>query len=161
LREGLTDGLTNVVGLSQNDREKRKDSNMKSNKQRRAEIKARRSMRASKKCGAPGYLNLTIAPCESAPVNRGALVRYNSYGMPEFEARGFYMPVAFTCRDCGVNEVWTAKQQKLWYEDWQGPVFSVALRCRPCRALAREAKLIAIEKTKQGLVNHENKKQNR
>jgi Probable zinc-ribbon domain len=126
---------------------------MKSNKQRRAEIKARRLMRATKKCGAPGYLNLTIAPCESAPVNRGALVRYNSYGMPEFEARGFYLPVAFTCRDCGVNEVWTAKQQKLWYEDWQGPVFSIAQRCRPCRAHERVRKATARAATIAGWMN--------
>jgi Probable zinc-ribbon domain len=126
---------------------------MKSNKQRRAEIKARRLMRAIKKCSAPGYLSLTIAPCESAPVNRRALAHYNSYGMPEFEARGFYMPVAFTCRDCGVNEVWTAKQQKLWYEDWQGPVFSVAQRCRRCRALVRAHKTAARVATSAGWMN--------
>jgi Probable zinc-ribbon domain len=126
---------------------------MKSNKQRRAEIKARRLVRAIKKCGAPGYLNLTIAPCESAPVNRRALARYNSYCMPEFEACAFYTPVAFTCRDCGVNEVWTAKQQKRWYEDWQGPVFSVAQRCRPCRALERARKTAARVATSVGWMN--------
>lgn len=126
---------------------------MKSNKQRRAEIKARRLMRAIKKCSAPGYLKLTVAPGESAPVNKSALAPYNSFGMPEFEARGFYMPVSFTCRDCGVNEVWTAKQQKLWYEGWQGPVFSVALRCRPCRALVRAHKTAARTATIAGWAN--------
>jgi Probable zinc-ribbon domain len=126
---------------------------MKSNKQRRAEIKARRLLRAIKKCDAPGYRNLTLAPCESAPVNRAALKPYNSYGMPEFEAREFYMPVSFTCRDCGVNEVWTAKQQKLWYEDWQGPVFSIALRCRPCRAFVRARKSAARTATIAGWMN--------
>jgi Probable zinc-ribbon domain len=126
---------------------------MKSNKQRRAEIKARRLLRAAKKCKAPSFLNLTIAPCKSAPVNKRALAPNNGYCIPEFEARGFYMPVSFTCRDCGVNEVWTAKQQKRWYEDWQGPIFSVAQRCRPCRALVRARKTAARVATSVGWMN--------
>ncbi len=126
---------------------------MKSNKQRRAEIMARRLLRASKKPRASGYPNLTIATCESAPVNSIALAPYNSYGMPEFEARGFYMPVSFTCRDCGVNGVWTATQQKLWYEEWQGSVFSVALRCRPCRAHERARKASARTAMTAGRIN--------
>ena len=133
---------------------KRKDSNMKSNKQRRTEIKARRLLRAAKKCVAPGYLNLTVAPHESASVNISGLAPYCCYGVPEFVARGFYMPVSFTCRDCGVNEVWTAKQQKLWYEDWQGPVFSMALRCRPCRAFERARKTAARTATIAGWMNN-------
>lgn len=126
---------------------------MKSNKQRRAEIKARRLLRAAKKCSAPRYSSWIIAPCESAPVNRIALNSYKSYGMPEFEARGFYMPVSFTCRDCGVNEIWTAKQQKLWYEDWQGPACSVAVRCHPCRAHERARKTAARTASLAGRLN--------
>lgn len=126
---------------------------MKSNKQRRAEIKVRRLLRAAKKCVAPGYLNLTVASYGSAHANITRLAPHNSYGMPEFVARGFYMPVSFTCRDCGVNEVWTAKQQKLWYEDWQGPVFSGAVRCRPCRAHERTRKAAARAASIAGYMN--------
>ena len=29
----------------------------------------------------------------------------------------YYRPHHFKCRDCGVLETWTAKQQKWWYEE--------------------------------------------
>jgi len=33
--------------------------------------------------------------------------------------------------------VWTAEQQKWWYEVAKGPIFSVAVRCRECRKALR------------------------
>ena len=45
----------------------------------------------------------------------------------------------FTCRDCGEEQVWTAKQQKWWYEVVGGAIDSTAVRCLPCRGLRRAA----------------------
>jgi hypothetical protein len=52
----------------------------------------------------------------------------------------FYEDASFTCRDCGVKSVWTAEQQRLWYEEWKGPIQSIAIRCRACRQRLRQTK---------------------
>ena len=49
------------------------------------------------------------------------------------EVPDFYLDLPFTCRDCGSKEIWTAKQQKWWYEVAQGSIYSRAIRCRACR----------------------------
>ena len=66
-------------------------------------------------------------------VNEGALAPYNSYGAPDFVRAGHYSDRPFRCRDCGKDEVWTARQQKWWYEVAEGYVYSTAVRCRACR----------------------------
>jgi hypothetical protein len=60
----------------------------------------------------------------------------NSYSPPVF-----YEDLSFTCRDCGTDCIWTAEQQRLWYEEWGGPVQSTAIRCRACRHRQRREKL--------------------
>jgi hypothetical protein len=60
----------------------------------------------------------------------------NSYSPPLY-----YEDKRFKCRDCGAECVWTAEQQKLWYEEWGGPVQSTAIRCRACRQRLRRQKL--------------------
>jgi ribosomal protein L40E len=49
----------------------------------------------------------------------------------------FYLDIDFVCRDCGAREVWTAAQQKWWYEEAKGPIDSTAARCRACRLKER------------------------
>jgi hypothetical protein len=62
---------------------------------------------------------------------------YNSYGSPDFVRRGYYLDVPFRCVDCNVEQVWTATQQKWWYEVAKGYVYSTAKRCLPCRQKRR------------------------
>lgn len=68
---------------------------------------------------------------------------------PGFLIRGYYRDEPFTCRDCGRNEVWTAWQQKWWFEVAKGGIFTQASRCRPCRrkeqARRREARRLHLE----------------
>ncbi|HXS67218.1 MAG TPA: zinc-ribbon domain containing protein [Candidatus Polarisedimenticolia bacterium] len=59
----------------------------------------------------------------------------NSYSPPLY-----YEDVRFKCRDCGTECMWTAEQQRLWYEEWGGPVQSTAVRCRACRQRLRREK---------------------
>ena len=56
-------------------------------------------------------------------------VPVNTYGSP----KTFYVDIPFTCQDCGRREVWTAKQQKWYYEVAKGSLRAVAVRCRKCR----------------------------
>jgi Probable zinc-ribbon domain len=67
----------------------------------------------------------------------------NSYGTPDFVKREFYVDRPFHCKDCGKPEIWTASQQKWWYESAKGDVWTVAIRCRPCRRRERERILAA------------------
>lgn len=50
----------------------------------------------------------------------------------------FYADRPYHCADCGREQVWTAEQQKWWYEVAKGELYSRAIRCRDCRA-ARDA----------------------
>ncbi|WP_418117850.1 zinc-ribbon domain containing protein [Variovorax sp. 350MFTsu5.1] len=114
----------------------------KSNKQRRAEIKARRLERAAAASAAHLREKDVRLPqpdfgsalgCE--PADRFVLEQYNNtYGV----LPAFYAARPFTCRDCGAEEVWTAKQQKWWYEVVHGHIDSRAVRCLACRRARRE-----------------------
>ncbi|MEZ6047072.1 MAG: zinc-ribbon domain containing protein [Planctomycetaceae bacterium] len=59
----------------------------------------------------------------------------NSYGPPPV-----YADIHFRCRDCQSEEVWTAEQQKWYYEIAKGPIQATAVRCRECRKKERERK---------------------
>src|SRR6266498_4685379 len=92
---------------------------MKSGKQRRAELKAKRDARAAKQAARQAARIRTAQEREAArglKVNADALAPNNSYGVPEFVARGYYLDVPFVCQSCGAHQVWTAAQQKWWYE---------------------------------------------
>jgi DNA-directed RNA polymerase subunit M/transcription elongation factor TFIIS len=107
---------------------------MKSNKQRKVELSARRE-RAKEKA-----LRRTIAAEIEAgralPVDRERIVSRSVLPrIPEF-----YRDLPFVCRDCGKDEVWTARQQKWWYEVAAGEIETTAIRCRECRAKARRRK---------------------
>ena len=125
---------------------------MKSNKQRCQEIKAHRLRRAERQ--------LQIRRVNARPVNRPvgtepvtpALLRSNnSYGIPDFVQRGYYQDRPFRCKDCGVEEIWTAAQQQWWYEEAQGEVWTVAVRCRACRQAERARKAEARRIHREGL----------
>ncbi len=118
----------------------------KSNKQRRAEIKAARAKRAKAleakygmfKPPIPGGVVSAdhaqlghVCPCTILPL--------------------YYVDQPFDCRDCGVPEVWTAQQQKWWYEVAKGSLDSIAIRCRPCRKRERERKAAVRTAHLQGL----------
>ena len=131
---------------------------MKSNKQKRFELKARKAAKREKE----EILVATKVREVRVEALRAALARGElpvepsklnpagcSYSIPAFVERGTYAPIAFTCKMCGKRETWTAHQQKWWYETAKGDVFSTATMCRPCRAKERarrnEARRVHLE----------------
>jgi hypothetical protein len=107
---------------------------MKSGKQRRAEIDAKRKRKAAKRQAATKEEEeRRLRPVLGPPVNEELLAPNNSYGAPQFVQRGYYVDIPFRCVDCGNEEVWTGTQQKWWYEVAKGFVYSTAVCCRPCR----------------------------
>ena len=86
-----------------------------------------------------------------APVDFAALSTKGITMFPASIRRGYYEDVPFKCVDCGVDQIWTATQQKWWYEVAKGYTYSFAKRCRACRLTARRAKEATSAATKAGL----------
>lgn len=133
---------------------------MKSGRQRRAEIMLRRkekqnimqAMKLSARYDTPTYWQLAKTGA-TVPVNPANLCPNNSYGVPDFVTRGFYMEKPFICKHCGAPQVWTAQQQHWWYEVVRGNVWQIAVLCRPCRIKERERKALARKTYVEGLLN--------
>jgi Probable zinc-ribbon domain len=84
-------------------------------------------------------------------VNPASLRPTNSHDTPDFVARGFYVDRPFDCKACGQAQLWTATQQKWWYETAQGDVWTVAVLCKPCRRRERERKDAARAVHREGV----------
>jgi len=132
---------------------------MKSNKQRREELREEKARKQRKQTVA-AKLNPPPIPVGAAPCNPSLLTPNNSYGTPDFVERGYYIDHPFTCAECGEKEVWTATQQKWWYEVAKGDTRSTAVRCRTCRRkrrdhanASRNAQLEGLERKKKNAPN--------
>ncbi|MBS1913899.1 MAG: zinc-ribbon domain containing protein [Bacteroidetes bacterium] len=124
---------------------------MKSNRQRRKEITEKRRDsrdRHDAERNRRSAERRAMLPEGAVAVNEVLLARANSYTVPDFVARGYYLDRPFTCRECGREEVWTATQQKWWYEVAKGDRLAVAVRCRPCRR-REQARAAAARKVHQ------------
>jgi len=107
---------------------------MKRNRDRSAQLVAKRDALKAKRVALHGYALLH----GHIKVNAALLRPDNSYGFPDYVERGYYIDRSFTCKDCGRQDVWTATQQKWWYETAKGGVWTAATRCRLCRRRERE-----------------------
>ena len=107
---------------------------MKSGKQRRLEIKQKRLERSAKNKAVDRYDGAN-RPIYAVETDHAELVHNNTYGPLPL----FYVDMPFECRDCGSDELWTAKQQKWWYEIVKGDINSVAIRCRGCRNIDQKS----------------------
>ncbi len=131
---------------------------MKSGRQRREEIQIRRAGKKSAVRAEEARVQAERAAKERAAqlkgqvlVNPANLRPTNSYDTPVFVARGFYIDMPFDCKSCGKPQVWTATQQKWWYESAKGDVWTTAVLCRPCRLRERERKSAARKVHLEGL----------
>ncbi len=93
----------------------------------KARTKAQREQRRT------AHLAKAARVASRLPVDASKLNMGNTYsGAPTH-----YEDLAFTCRDCKHPETWTAVQQKWWYEEAGGYIFTTAIRCRACREAHR------------------------
>lgn len=130
---------------------------MKSGRQRRDEIIARRRQRsADDPDGAlKPWLMSASTGSESGAVPRGALLADPAKLLHSGTLSGrprLYRDTTFVCVDCGVEEVWTAVQQKWWYEEAKGQLDTVAKRCRDCRRAERLRRLLVRRRQIEGLI---------
>src|SRR5262245_24839261 len=131
---------------------------MRSDRPRRPGVKARRAAKRAKLQAQEQAIQAKRAAADRARrlkgqvlVNPNLLRPTGSYNIPYFVDREFYVARAVQCRDCGKSEVWTASQQKWWYESAKGDVWTIARRCRPCRRIERERKESARRVHQEGL----------
>ncbi len=120
---------------------------MCSGKQKRALIMARRHERRelARIARLPPPAPVLPPPRGSLPVDVSQLAPHNSYGpgLPRFAQHGYYVDTWYACVDCGKHEVWTAAQQKWWYETAKGYIDSIAIRCKSCRLIRRSGRTIS------------------
>jgi len=104
---------------------------MKSGRQRREEILGRRRQRAriTKRMSVEPWREPDRVPAGAIPADQAKLLHDNTYGLRP----RFYADQSFTCIQCGAEEMWTAADQKWWYEEAKGKIASRANRCRACR----------------------------
>ena len=114
---------------------------MKSNKQRRLEIKTRRQ-RKSGTSGDGTFDPRNFRPGSCVTADHAKLA-HNSYYC---ELPIFYVDKTFNCRACGSQNTWSAKKQKWWYEIAKGRIESIAIYCRDCRIKRRKEK--EVQKTR-------------
>jgi hypothetical protein len=108
---------------------------MKSGRQRREEIGERRRLRAriAKRMSVAPWREPDQVPAGAIPAEQANLLHDRTLG----PRPRFYADRRFTCAECGTEEVWTAADQKWWYEDARGKIASRANRCRACRRNGR------------------------
>jgi hypothetical protein len=108
---------------------------MKSGRQRREEIAGRRRLRAriAKRTSVAPWREPDRVPMGALPADQGKLAHDGTYG----PRPRFYVDEPFTCVDCGREEVWTAADQKWWYEEAKGKIATRANRCLACRRKRR------------------------
>ena len=127
-------------------RDKRRQEKPKplSNKAKKRQLRERAVKAASRvqsKEAPPGF-----TPSKPVPVDKSKLNGGNSPAILFFPTH--YEDKPFKCVDCGLEEVWRARQQKWWYEVAGGALDSTAVRCSRCRKNARARKR-RVEKLRQ------------
>jgi hypothetical protein len=65
----------------------------------------------------------------AVPADPSKLGHINTCG----EVPRFYIDRPFTCRICGKQEIWRARDQKWYYEEARGHIDAVAVECHACR----------------------------
>jgi hypothetical protein len=118
---------------------------MKSGKQKRRELKAKRKAKRE-----AVFRRARIALlAKHVAVDRSQLSLNGGYGQPDYVRRGYYVDIEFECQKCGKPQIWTEEQQKWWYEIAKGGVRTTATHCRLCRQAERarreEARRLHLE----------------
>ena len=100
-----------------------------SDKRKKHKFAAKREKRRLKQLADEGRLVNGIELPYGAVVADKSQLPNNSYSpLPDY-----YCDIEFTCKDCGRQDVWTAKQRKGYHEVAKGSLHARAVRCSDCR----------------------------
>jgi hypothetical protein len=114
---------------------------------------ARAKESALKRAKALAGIDTTDESIEPPPgavlADQNELAHNNTYGLLPL----FYVDKVVVCRNCGKEEVWSAENQKWWYEVAKGNINTEAVRCRACRDKEKARKDAARKVHLEGLAN--------
>ena len=85
---------------------------------------------------------LSGIPVDATPADLNEQVPKNTCVPPRF-----YRDYEYLCTDCGSPQIWTAAEQKWWYEVAKGSIYSRAVRCKACREAIDSARRGTARKT--------------
>lgn len=101
-----------------------------SDKRKKQKFAAKREQRRLNQLDEAGRLVGGVElPRGAIPADPAEQVPNNSYSPPP----EYYLDIEFACKECGRKEVWTARQQKWFYEVAKGSLYATAVHCRECR----------------------------
>lgn len=86
-------------------------------------------------------------PAGAVLADRALHAHIHSYRVVEY-----YVDQPFTCRDCGLTEVWKAEDRKRYVEFYKGHTSARAIRCRNCRNQERARVAEVRERSLMGLL---------
>ncbi len=108
-----------------------------SDKRKKRKFNAIRERRRLNQLREEGRLvNGEEVPSRAVPADQSQQDPNNSYSLRP----AYYIDLDFTCCDCGKADVWTAEQQKWYYETAKGSLYATAIRCRDCRIRLKDLK---------------------
>ncbi|WP_153767666.1 zinc-ribbon domain containing protein [Endozoicomonas sp. OPT23] len=108
---------------------------MKSGKKRKQEILAKRRAKQNDVLLNP-YEDMQSLPEGTIRADHKELSHNNTYGPLPY----FYIDKCYICVDCKSEEMWSARDQKWWYEIAKGCIDSTAIRCFSCRNIIKAEK---------------------
>ena len=117
----------------------------KHNKTRRESF--RRTQAALEAAGIRQSLLQEVLQGTAIPVNKARV--FSRCAVPRIP--DFWRDQPFTCKLCGKTEVWTARQQRQWYEEQGGEIEAIAIHCHDCRRELRKRKAAARKVHLEGL----------
>jgi hypothetical protein len=91
-----------------------------------------RDLRIRELVGARVIKSPDEVPDDAIPASLEVIARWRS-SCSTFSRAPFYRDIDFTCEDCGRKSVWSAQDQRRWYEVLHGSPYSEARRCSECR----------------------------
>ena len=72
---------------------------------------------------------------------RGAIIADTSKHNAGYGVLDFYIDITLDCTDCGKAFVFSATEQKYWYEELRFNIASVPIRCAVCRKAMRTVRI--------------------
>lgn len=91
-----------------------------------------RDLRIRELIGAQVIKSPDEVPEDAIPASLEVIARWRS-GYSTFSRTPYYRDIRFKCGDCGRESVWSAQDQRHWYEVLHGSPYSEARRCSECR----------------------------
>ena len=113
---------------------------MRSKQKKKSHVRSfERDMRVQRLVEAGIIKSAEEVPDDAIPAGVDYIQRSrSSYSL--FHRPPYYQDIRFRCADCGSESIWTADDQRHWYEQLHGSPYGTAKRCGECRRKRRGAR---------------------